>query len=116
MWFYVSLQFEAVESENSLIAILWEYEVPLANAAEFERHYDSSGTWVKFFRKAREYHGTALLRDDETLGRFMTLDYWDSFDAYQTFSAANEVEYRRIDAMCDSLTTSERRVGLFDVL
>lgn len=99
-----------------MIAILWEYSVPLEHVADFERHYDSSGTWVIFFRKAAAYHGTALLRDDETPGRFMTLDYWDSFDAYQTFSAEHEAEYRRIDAMCASLTSSERRVGLFDIL
>ena len=99
-----------------MIAILWEYSVPIEHLAEFERHYDSSGTWVIFFRKARAYHGSALLRDEETPGRFMTLDYWDSFDAYQIFSAENEAEYRRIDAMCASLTTTERRLGLFDVL
>jgi heme-degrading monooxygenase HmoA len=99
-----------------VIVILWEYAVAPEHVADFERHYDSSGTWVIFFRKARAYHGSALLRDDETPGRYMTLDYWDSFDAYQTFSAEHEAEYRRIDAMCASLTTSERRLGLFHVL
>ena len=99
-----------------MIAILWEYSVPREHAAEFERHYDSAGTWVIFFRRSAAYHGSTLLRDDEIPGRFMTLDFWDSFDAYQTFSAEHEAEYRRIDAMCATLTTSERRIGLFDVL
>jgi heme-degrading monooxygenase HmoA len=99
-----------------VIAILWEYSVPHENLAEFERHYDSSGTWVIFFRKAAAYHGTVLLRDPETPGRYMTLDHWDSLDAYQSFSAEHEAEYRRIDAMCATLTDSERRLGLFHVL
>jgi heme-degrading monooxygenase HmoA len=98
-----------------LIAILWEYSVPLEHVAEFERHYNSSGTWVIFFRKAAAYHGSALLRDDDTPGRYMTIDYWDSFDDYQDFSAENEDEYRRIDAMCELLTTSERRLGIFRI-
>ena len=99
-----------------MIAILWEYSVPLQHVTEFERHYNSAGTWVIFFRKAAAYHGSALLRDDETPGRFMTIDYWDSLEEYQEFSAENEDEYRRIDAMCERLTTSERRIGLFDVV
>jgi len=99
-----------------LIAILWEYEVPREHVAEFERHYDSNGTWVIFFRKAAAYHGTALLRDPETPGRYMTLDHWDSFEDYQTFCTEHEAEYRRIDAMCATLTTDERRLGIFHVL
>ncbi len=99
-----------------MIAILWEYSVPHENLAEFERHYDSSGTWVIFFRKAAAYHGTVLLRDPESPGRYMTLDHWDSLDAYQSFCAEHEAEYRRIDAMCATLTDSERRLGLFHVL
>jgi heme-degrading monooxygenase HmoA len=99
-----------------VIAILWEYQVPHEHAAEFERHYDSSGTWVIFFRKSASYHGTALLRDPNAPGRYMTLDHWDSLDAYQSFCAEHEAEYRRIDAMCATLTGSERRLGLFQVL
>ncbi len=99
-----------------MIAILWEYSVPLEHLTEFERHYDSSGTWVIFFRKAAAYHGTVLLRDPDTPGRYITFDHWDSFGAYQSFCAEHEAEYRRIDAMCASLTTSERRLGLFHVL
>jgi hypothetical protein len=99
-----------------MIAILWEYSVPRENIGEFERHYDSSGTWVIFFRRAAEYHGTALLRDSDTSGRYLTLDYWDSFEAYQSFCTEHEAEYRRIDAMCATLTSSERRLGIFDVL
>ncbi len=104
------------ELELFLIAILWEYSVPLEHVADFERHYNSSGTWVIFFRRAAAYHGTVLLRDTETPGRYMTLDHWDSEDAYQAFSAEHEAEYRRIDAMCAALTSSERRLGLFHVL
>ena len=99
-----------------MIAILWEYSVPVEHVVEFERHYNAAGTWVIFFRQAAAYHGTTLLRDDEVTGRYMTIDYWDSFDDYQTFSTENEDEYRRIDAMCEKLTTTERRIGLFDVV
>jgi hypothetical protein len=99
-----------------VIAILWEYSVPLEHVADFERHYDSSGTWVIFFRKDSAYHGTTLLRDMDTPGRYTTLDFWDSFEAYQSFCTEHEAEYRRIDAMCASLTTSEIRLGLFHVL
>ncbi|MBI3661663.1 MAG: hypothetical protein HY234_01235 [Acidobacteria bacterium] len=99
-----------------MIAILWEYSVLSEHVAEFERHYDSSGTWVIFFRKAAAYHGTVLLRDADTPGRYMTLDHWNSFDAYQSFCTEHEAEYRRIDAMCASLTASERCLGLFTVL
>ncbi len=99
-----------------MIAILWEYSVPLDQITDFERHYNSSGTWVIFFRRAATYHGTALFRDADTPGRHVTLDYWDSFEAYQSFCTEHEAEYRRIDAMCATLTSSERRLGIFHVL
>jgi hypothetical protein len=99
-----------------MIAILWEYSVPSEHFAEFERHYNSSGTWVIFFRRSADYHGTVLLRDADTPGRYLTLDHWSSFEAYQSFCAEHEAEYRRIDAMCASLTASERRLGLFHAL
>mgnify|MGYP006266470949 CR=1 FL=1 len=99
-----------------MIDIIWEYSVPAENVAEFERHYSSRGTWVGFFLKADEYHGTLLLRDAENPGRYVTIDRWDSFETYQAFCQAHEAEYRRIDALCANLTLNERRIGLFEVV
>jgi heme-degrading monooxygenase HmoA len=79
-----------------VIALVFSYEV--RDGASFERAYGSGGEWAEFFRSARGYIGTELLRDVEQPGRYLVIDRWDSSEAYNTFADEHREEYmRRVD-------------------
>ncbi len=96
-----------------LLHILWEYRVPAAKRAEFERHYNSDGTWVEFFRRDSAYRGTVLLRDAENPARYVTVDRWDDVESYQRFLQEFAADYAAIDRQMEALTESEQCIGTF---
>lgn len=99
-----------------MVEILWEFRVISGKEREFERHYGPEGTWVQLFRKSHAYLGTDLLRDQETEGRYLTIDRWSDTKAYDVFREEFAVEYKRIDAQTESLTQSETKLGIFEAV
>lgn len=93
------------------LVLVWEYQVPAAHVAEFERRYGPDGEWAQLFRRGAGYLGTTLLRDPDAPGRYVTLDRWRSAHDWLAFKSAHAVEYAALDAVCDALTTSERSLG-----
>jgi RimJ/RimL family protein N-acetyltransferase len=96
---------------NRPVAILWSYVVEPSNAAAFERAYGPQGEWCALFERSASYLGTELFRDAD--GAYVTIDRWTSAAAYEAFLEEHAAEYRRIDALCETLTKSERLVGRF---
>jgi heme-degrading monooxygenase HmoA len=95
-----------------LIALLFSYDV--RDRAEFERVYGPEGEWAAFFRSARGYVGTELLRDVEQPGRYLVVDRWESTEAYNDFVAAHRDDYmRRVDETA-YLYERELRIGTFE--
>jgi heme-degrading monooxygenase HmoA len=79
-----------------VIALVFSYEV--RDASAFEHAYGANGEWSQFFRGARGYIGTELLRDVEVPGRYLVIDRWESREAYNAFAAEHRDEYmRRVD-------------------
>ena len=79
-----------------MIALVFSYEVRDAEA--FEVAYGADGDWAQFFRQARGYIGTELLRDVETPSRYLVVDRWETAEAYNVFAAERREEYmRRVD-------------------
>jgi heme-degrading monooxygenase HmoA len=79
-----------------VIALVFSYEVRDAEA--FEAAYGADGDWAQFFRQARGYIGTELLRDVETPSRYLVIDRWETAEAYNVFAAERREEYmRRVD-------------------
>lgn len=99
-----------------MIHIVWEFHVKPEKAAEFERHYSSSGTWASFFKKGEGYHGTILVRDTEKPGRYLTFDLWGALADYKDFKTRFSEEYARIDRQCEALTENEACIGIFESL
>jgi heme-degrading monooxygenase HmoA len=91
---------------------IWEFTVG-PDAPAFERMYGPHGAWVAFFRRAPEYLGTALLRDEADASRYLTIDRWASRAAYLAFRQANAERYEALDAAGESLTDGERFLGAF---
>jgi heme-degrading monooxygenase HmoA len=93
--------------------VIWEFTVDEAARAEFEQHYGPQGSWAALFHRAPGYLGTLLLRDASTPGRYLTIDRWQSLDAYSRFRAQFADDYAALDRQCERLTRAERALGTF---
>lgn len=92
-------------------ATVWEFVVAPARQAEFEAHYGEDGSWARLFRRAEGYRGTELLRDRGNALRYLTIDRWDSREAWQAFKQEHGAEYERLDREFEGLTTHEAPLG-----
>jgi heme-degrading monooxygenase HmoA len=96
-----------------MLQIIWEFVVRRDASAEFERIYGPEGEWARLFHRAPGYIRTDLLRDQETPGRYVTIDVWQAREDFSRFQQQFADEYHRLDARCEGLTTSEKLVGRF---
>ncbi len=99
-----------------MTSVIWEFTVSAENRQSFESAYDGNGVWAQLFRRDPAYRETILLRDDAEAGRYFTIDVWEDKDSYTKFQEHFADEYKKIDAECERLTQSERRIGLFERL
>ena len=90
---------------------LWEFAVAPAKLAEFEAHYGPDGTWARLFRRAPGYAGSELLRDRADTLRYLTIDRWESREAWQACRREHATEYERLDRGFEGLTTREAPLG-----
>jgi heme-degrading monooxygenase HmoA len=97
-----------------MVRFVWEFVARADKVQEFEKTYASSGPWVELFRKNSGYDGTLLLRDTENARRYLTVDRWHSAASQHEMRERFAKEYAELDRSCDSLTESERRVGVFE--
>jgi heme-degrading monooxygenase HmoA len=88
----------------------WKFVVRPDRVAEFERHYDANGTWVALFRRARGFVRTELYRGTSRTNEFVTIDVWESEEAYHAFRATYAREYEALDREMEGLTVSEEKV------
>jgi heme-degrading monooxygenase HmoA len=95
-----------------LIALVFSYEV--SEPIEFEQVYGPEGEWAEFFKGARGYVGTELLRDVEHPRRYLVVDRWDSREAYNAFVEEHRDDYmRRVDETAFHYE-QELRFGTFE--
>lgn len=92
---------------------IWQFHVAPDRVAEFERHYAPGGSWTDLFMLGRGYVGTVLLKDRLDPLRYLTIDTWESAEAYHQFRGSFEARYRALDEVCAGLATSEVSLGEF---
>ena len=78
----------------------------------FEQAYGPEGEWVRLFRRDARYRGTRLLRDVGRERVYVTMDMWESREAYEEFRKKYAAEYTEIDRKCDGLTENENHLIL----
>ncbi len=93
---------------------LWEFEVKPGCEERFQSVYGPKGEWVRLFRTDPCFNETRLLRDPAGSNKFVTMDFWESREAYESFKELNHAAYVGIDGRCESLTESERCLGNFE--
>jgi heme-degrading monooxygenase HmoA len=94
--------------------IVWEFWPRRGLEARFEKAYGSEGVWAKLFRQGEGFVRTELVRDEKDQRRFLTMDSWESKNAYEAFRDAHQSEYQKLDAECEKLTESEKEIGRFE--
>ena len=62
------------------------------------------------------YRGTLLWRDHANSRRYVTVDTWDSLDAYLAMKAQLADNYDELDRKCADLTESENHLGVFETV
>jgi len=94
-----------------LFVALWEFEVKPGSEEKFEKVYGAEGAWAKLFARDAAYRGTRLVKDVERERVYLTLDLWESREAYEKFKKENAKEYERIDRECEGMTVKEELLG-----
>ncbi len=93
--------------------IVWRFEIRPGAEKEFIEQYGPEGTWARFFRQSDGYIRTELVRDVAVEGRFLTLDYWQSEEQFNSFRKEHLAGYERLDKELEDLTERETRLGAF---
>jgi heme-degrading monooxygenase HmoA len=96
-----------------MFVIVWQFDIAEHQTAAFEGAYGPGGSWAALFSHSSEYLGTELLKDAYVPGRYVTVDRWQSEDAFRAFRAQHDDDYEVLDRASDSLTSAETRIGAF---
>jgi len=94
-----------------MFVVLWEFDVKPGCEERFETIYGPSGDWARLFRRDPHYQETRLLRDPFRARICITMDFWDSRQAYAAFKQSTHGEFTALDKSCESLTVAERHLG-----
>ena len=97
-----------------MYVIIWEYQVKPEKQTEFENVYATNGAWVELFKKGMGYLGTELLQKIDQPLCFLTIDRWESKQAYELFLSHWANEYKSMDAQCEGLTEQESLLGIWN--
>ena len=93
---------------------LWEFEVKSGCEARFQTVYGAHGDWARLFRTDSNFLETRLLQDPRQPAKYITLDFWASRSAFESFKESNHTAYQQMDKNCETLTIFERCLGMFD--
>ena len=96
-----------------MFVVVWRFEIAEEKVSAFEAAYGPQGAWAQLFKLSPNYLGTELLRDAYIPGSYLTIDRWSSEDAFRAFRKEHDPEYEALDRSCDSMTSSETRVGAY---
>ncbi len=96
-----------------MFVVVWQFEIAEDKIAAFEAAYGPKGAWAALFRQSTEYLSTELLRDAYVPGSYLTIDRWESEEAFRAFRKEHDAEYETLDRACDDLTARETRIGAY---
>jgi len=103
-----------VKGDQSCYLVVWQFRPRAGAVRRFEEAYGSRGPWARLFAGADGFIGTELNRDLKDSERYLTIDFWTSKEAYESFRAKHATEYAAIDRECEALTVDEMLVGEFE--
>ena len=94
-----------------MFVIIWKYQIKEIYRKEFEMAYSANGAWATLFKKSDGYVSTELLQDESHSEEYITIDRWESKEAFEVFKSGWHQEYKLLDAQCEGLTEFEVLLG-----
>ena len=95
---------------------VWSFTVRPEYVDEFQVAYGPTGDWARFFASDPGYIRTSLLADRQNPTRFLTLDFWSSYEACVSFREGFSSQFEALDKSFERFTTEEVQFGSFHVL
>jgi heme-degrading monooxygenase HmoA len=92
---------------------IWQFRVTPERADEFREVYGPEGAWAALFRREMGYLGTEVLQSTTHPNIYLTIDRWDSPEAWAAFLRAWGDDYVALDRRCEGLAVSEGEIGSF---
>lgn len=80
---------------------------------DFCELYGPRGAWVALFRRAPGYLDTELIVDRNQRSRFVTIDRWESKEAFDSFRTKFGTDFDHIDRLGEELIERETMLGEF---
>ena len=99
-----------------MYVVIWEFKVRPECQSDFIDLCGHSGEWTQWFRKSPEYIGTDLLRSNEDVNLFLTVDKWNSKTAYDQFYNSDRDTFNRLDQKGETYTLEEKLIGAYEVV
>ena len=96
-----------------MYAIVWTYTARPGQADAFAEAYGPTGAWAQLFMGADGYLGTEMMRCDERPDDFVTIDRWESREAFVAFMGDHAEAYQALDQEYGDLCLIETRLGAF---
>lgn len=81
--------------------------------------YGPGGGWERLFGKDENYLRTIVSHkyfdgDPERVFIYLTLDFWTSKSAYESFKQKYAEEYKEVDRLCEEMMEKETFIGAFE--
>jgi len=99
---------------SKVFAYIWEYKVKSEHCNAFKHAYGPKGEWVKLFKTGNGHIATELHCDNNDPQHFVTIDYWISKEARDTFKKEFESAFNALDNKFEEFTLAEKHVGDFE--
>jgi len=97
-----------------MIEVLYRYRVHPQQVRAFEHAYGANGPWVALFRRDRGFRRTRLFRHKTEAQIYVTVDVWDSKEAYDRFRSVYTDDYNRLDTQLTLLKLEEHFLGCYE--
>ncbi len=97
-----------------MIEVFYRYTVHPSQARAFEHAYGPNGPWVALFKQGEGFIRTRLFRQKADAHVYLTIDVWESKEAYDRFRSEYAEEYLRLDRQLAMLKLEELLLGYFE--
>ena len=97
-----------------MFLVVWEFEVKPECEERFQQAYDAGGDWVQLFATDANFEQSVLVKGHSRAHLYLTLDFWHSRQAYESFKQSKQEAYQSLDRACQGLTVAERYIGAFE--
>jgi heme-degrading monooxygenase HmoA len=98
---------------EAMFVRIWRFQARSDKAEEFRAAYGSAGAWAALFRRGAGYLGTEFLESTADPSTYITLDRWETAEAWHAFLREWPEAYAALDRQCEALTIAESEIGAF---